>query len=186
MLSRVEFNAMSCRKRDNTKGGGRLKEMGVNATIKVQTLKTIRTVAAEAGSSYQAEVSLSMDNVNTHCTGGVAEHRQAARTELTMCVVCHHATPTGFIPPLCTSRYMAYLPRRTSPAPRGADCSGRQTESWDPRRTFTPSPLVPPTPCAPLPPPCPQLTAPTLPRAEGLFQLHFKLRSSRGTAAEAP
>lgn len=34
MLSRVEFNAMSCRKRDNTKGGGHLEEMGVNATIR--------------------------------------------------------------------------------------------------------------------------------------------------------
>lgn len=81
MLSRVEFNAMSCRKRDNTKkeGQGRgLEEMGANVTIKVQTLRTIRTVAAEVGSSYQAEVSLSMDNVSTHCTGGVAEHRQAA------------------------------------------------------------------------------------------------------------
>lgn len=57
------------------RGGG---EMGANTTIKVQTLRTIRTVAAEVGSSYQAEVSLSMDNVSTHCTGGVAEHRQAA------------------------------------------------------------------------------------------------------------
>lgn len=44
--------------------------MGANTMIKVQTLRTIRTVAAEVGSSYQAEVSLSMDNVSTHCTGG--------------------------------------------------------------------------------------------------------------------
>lgn len=58
--------------------GGCLEEMGANATIKVQTLRTIRTVAAEAGSSYQTEVSLSMDNVSTHCTAGGAEHRQAA------------------------------------------------------------------------------------------------------------
>lgn len=48
---------------------------------------------------------------------------------------CHHNTPNGLIP-LCTCSYMAYILHRTFTAPQGADCSGRQTESWDPRCTF--------------------------------------------------
>lgn len=103
------------------------------------------------------------------------------------CGWCHHRAPTGFIP-LCTCSYMAYLLDRTFTAPQGADCSGRQTESWDPWCTF-PLCSLPPAPSFQSPhtlsPPNHPPTT-TIPWAEGLFQLHFKLRSSSSTAVEAP
>lgn len=77
---------------------------------------------------------------------------------------------------------MAYLLDRTFKAPQGADCSERQLShgTHDAHFPSAPSPLHPASP------PCPHQTAPTLPWAEGLFQLHFKRRSSSSTAAEAP
>lgn len=107
-------------------------------------------------------------------------HRKQMHVETTKCSWCHHYASVGLIPQ-CTCSYMAYIWHRTFIAPQGADCSGRQTESWDPWCTF---PLCALTSNSP--PPCAQQTAPTLPWAEGLSQLHSTLRSSGGTAAEAP
>lgn len=98
------------------------------------------------------------------------------------CGLCHHKAPQGPIP-LCTCSYMAYLLNRTFTAPQGADCSDRQTESWEPQYTLA---LPPFCTLLPTPPPRPHQMAPTLPWAEELFQLHFKLRSRGSTSVEAP
>jgi len=76
--------------------------------------------------------------------------------------------------PLCTCSDVAYLLERTCTAPRGADCSERQTESRDPWCSFPPAASFRSAP----PPPFSQLTAPTLPWAGGLLQLLFQRRSS--------
>lgn len=86
--------------------------------------------------------------------------------------------------PLSTYSYMAYLQDRTFTAPQGADRTETQTEAWDPCCAF---PL-----CSfPLASsfhyllPHPHQAASTLPWAEGLFQLLFKLRSNSSSAVNA-
>lgn len=86
-------------------------------------------------------------HIKTECSYSV-------QLETRKCVWWHHRAPMGFIP-LCTCSYMAYLLLQ---APQGADCSGRQTESWDPWCTFSLCSLYfqPPTLYPhPVPPPSP-------------------------------
>lgn len=163
-----------------------------NIKMKAQNLITIRLISTKQteGLRFFKIVSITVWSEPVHIHTPMWCHKRLERSksmhlETRMCGWCHHWAPMGRVP-LCTCNHMAYLLDTSFTSPQGTDCS---EAIWLMGPMMHISPLFLPS-CTqlatPTPPPCPHQTAPTLPWAEGLFQLLSKLRSSSSTAVEAP